>query len=160
MGLNVCRVKNMKNKVLILGVLLLIIVAFSGIASAATVSNKGTKTSYSGDTKIVDSWYVVKYSNKHIVLVYREKQYYYDDYLGGYYLASSGTVKASYKLKSKKIYVNKYLSVNYYNYAGSYYDHRSGHWKYMQEKTKYKTALSYFKHHKNRELNFAKQTVE
>ena len=90
------------NKYIICLILGLIVLGFSGITSATTITDKGGQTTYSGmhgDFRDVYSWYVVKYSDNHIVWIFKDT----------FQLKNHG-VWNSIRHMTIKTYLNKYSS--------------------------------------------------
>jgi len=75
----------MKAKMISILMILIAIMAFSGVSSAAYISDSGSSTSYGGyGVGYTDmfTWQVVNYSKNHIVFKMVDKVKYYGTYIG------------------------------------------------------------------------------
>ena len=97
--------------------LLLVLIAFSGVVSASYVTDNGSKTSYfnSGHEKDIEKWSVIHYTNKHITFKYSRKEMTWKNNTW------KPTFTVSYYRDYTKIALNKIFWKGYGIQQGKYY---------------------------------------
>ncbi len=116
--------------------LILVVISFSGIASASYVTDKGHTTTYHQNYYDYYNWYLVYYSNNHCTFVIN------DNYKYTYHKAIRYTYIVDYRT------YNKYYNIRTYKY------YKNGHYIKSSSKYIYTTSTPYaqFKREKYTQL--------
>jgi len=146
------------NKIFGIVMVVLVVLAFSGSASAASISHKGGTTKYYGDNnRVISSWYMIKANKNSVSLCYKEtyQMYTYNDDGTGYWSTTtvSSDVKHFYKKAGhpKTMYYTDSSNLNGKKWADSVFL-KGKDYNYK----KYNTADSYLKHYFNHYLSASK----
>ena len=117
-------------------VLILVVISFSGIASASIVTDKGHTTTYHQNYYDYYNWYLVYYNNNHCTLVI-------NDY---YKYTNHNTIKYTYTVDYRTY--NSHYNLRTYKY------YKNGHYVKSSSKYIYTTSTPYtqYKREKNTQI--------
>lgn len=131
-------------KIVSIGILLLVLVAFSGIASASWVTDKKSSSTHDSSNGLTQNSYVIHYSKNHIVFHYTGKYYswnYYSQSWGPFLII---TFKRDYKKISKKKILEKDTDIeNGYYYGKKHVVKTSYSPYYLFKKERHHLATKY-----------------
>ena len=110
-------------KILNILIVMLAVIAFSGVASASWVTDTGKSVQYTGkDVRTITNWNLIHYDGNHIS--FRSNNNYQLNYLGKWH--SFGTVKMNVDMKkSSKNMATLVISTYSYNAKGKLVSHNS-----------------------------------